>query len=148
MHKRLVNLLPRLAITIHRLFPQDTLFLIPFTSFYQCLSYTTDALVFRVLKPAGEEYVQIFFYGFFMVWIWSGNIVFFTPFLWSRNWNMRHCWVLSCALPVTTQPPLEDRKDPVLGLLFHIPGLGVLRGFGGTCEEGPGPRAGRVMAVP
>ena len=27
-----------------------------------------------------------------------------------------------CALPVTMQPPLEDLKDPVLGLLFNIPG--------------------------
>ena len=53
-----------------------------------------------------------------------------------------------CALPVTTQPPLEDRKDPVLGLLFNIPGWVFYVGLGGTCEEGPGPRAGRVMAVP
>ena len=36
-HKRAVNLLPRLAITIHRLFPQDTLCLILFTSFLPVL---------------------------------------------------------------------------------------------------------------
>ena len=35
--KRVVNLLPRLAITIHRLFPQDTLCLILFTSFLPVL---------------------------------------------------------------------------------------------------------------
>ena len=29
------------------------------------------------------------------------------------------------ALPVTMQPPLEDLKDPVLGLLFNIPDTGV-----------------------
>ena len=46
MHKRVVNLPPRFAITMHRLFPQDTLFLnIPYT-FYQGLFYTTDALVY------------------------------------------------------------------------------------------------------
>ena len=35
-----------------------------------------------------------------------------------------------CALPVTTQPPLEDRKDPVLGLLFNIPGWVFYVGLG------------------
>ena len=35
-----------------------------------------------------------------------------------------------CALPMTTQPPLEDRKDPVLGLLFNIPGWVFYVGLG------------------
>ena len=45
MHKRVVNLLPRLAITIHRLFPQDTLFLIPFT-------YLLPVLILHYGRPS------------------------------------------------------------------------------------------------
>ena len=35
-----------------------------------------------------------------------------------------------CALPVTMQPPLEDLKDPVLWLLFNIPGWVFYAGLG------------------
>ena len=82
----------------------------------------------RVQKPAGEEF-------FLMDFLWFGydlGICFFSTFFFKMKSHLEYAALLGahCALPVTTQPPLEDRRDPVLGLLFHIPGWVFYVGLG------------------
>ena len=92
---------------------------------------TKANLVLRVQKPAGEEYVQIFFLIDFLWFGYDLGICVFYTFLKMKP-QLEYAALLGahCALPVTTQPPLEDRKDPVLGLLFHIPGWVFYVGLG------------------
>ena len=90
-------------------------------------------------------------YFFKKDFLWFGydlGICFFLQFFCEAAIGI--CGTVGCSLcPSCDHAAAPGRSQ---GSGFGVPvqysWLGVLRGFGGTCEEGPGPRAGRVLAVP
>ena len=83
------------------------------------------------------------FFGLDMIWEFGFLHFFFEA-------AIGICGTVGCSLcPSCDHAAAPGRSQGSgFGAPVQYSWLGVLRGFGGTCEEGPGPRAGRVMAVP